>query len=129
MSTGQRLILGGLGLTLVGLLLALSIVSAFPLPGPQWAQADPDLHDWFLTLHAKGSRAWCCDLADGAFTQQDIRNGHWWTTVGGQWVEVPDSAVVTEPNRLGRPIVWASEYEGIAGHVIQIRCFLPGALG
>lgn len=40
------------------------------------------------------------------------------------WIVVPDSALVTEPNRFGPAVVWP--YVDAAG-VTQIRCFIPGA--
>jgi AraC-like DNA-binding protein len=43
-----------------------------------------------------------------------------------QWFVVPDSAVVTEPNRFGPAVVWP--FMDAMG-VTQIRCFLPGNAG
>jgi hypothetical protein len=37
---------------------------------------------------------------------------------------VPDDAVITEPNRAGRTMVWP--VKGALG--ITIRCFLPGSM-
>ncbi len=42
----------------------------------------------------------------------------------GEWIEVPDAAVVTGPNRYGPTVVWP--YMDDKGK-INIRCFLPGA--
>ena len=42
----------------------------------------------------------------------------------GQWIVVPDAAVVTEPNRFGPAVVWP--YNDRYGNT-QIRCFMPGA--
>jgi hypothetical protein len=42
----------------------------------------------------------------------------------GEWVNVPNSSVVTEPNRYGPAVVWP--YMDSHG-TIYIRCFLPGA--
>jgi hypothetical protein len=42
----------------------------------------------------------------------------------GEWIVVPDAAVVTEPNRFGPAVVWP--YNDRYGN-IQIRCFMPGA--
>jgi hypothetical protein len=38
--------------------------------------------------------------------------------------EVPDDAVITEPNRYGRTMVWP--IKGALG--ISIRCFMPGSM-
>ena len=43
--------------------------------------------------------------------------------VYGQWLVVPDDAVVTEPNRFGPTVVWP--YNDRFGNR-QIRCFMPG---
>jgi hypothetical protein len=42
----------------------------------------------------------------------------------GEWINVPNSAVVTEPNRYGPAVVWP--YMDTDGN-IHIRCFLPGS--
>jgi hypothetical protein len=44
--------------------------------------------------------------------------------VHGQWIIVPDAAVVTEPNKFGTAVVWP--YLDGDGQIL-IRCFLPGA--
>ncbi|WP_245286910.1 hypothetical protein [Bradyrhizobium sp. Tv2a-2] len=59
-------------------------------------------------------------------------NGHYQVLINqymdgsGQnvWVDVPDDAVIKEPNRDGRTLVWP-----IWGDRPQVRCFLPGAMG
>jgi hypothetical protein len=84
----------------------------------------------------KGGR--CCDTSDGTYAQEDIRDGHYWTRyhwrrypgngvfIEGDtdWVEVPDRAVIHEPNRHGAPAVW---YYFTDGPTPQIRCYAPGA--
>jgi len=42
----------------------------------------------------------------------------------GEWVAVPDGAVVTQPNRAGRTMVW-KHY--IDSHP-RVSCFMPGTL-
>jgi hypothetical protein len=49
---------------------------------------------------------------------------HYRVRLHGEWIVVPDSAVVTERNRFGAAVVWP--YMDAAG-ATQIRCFLPGA--
>ena len=41
----------------------------------------------------------------------------------GEWIVVPNNAVVSEPNKFGPAVVWP--YMGTDGQT-QIRCFLPG---
>jgi hypothetical protein len=69
----------------------------------------------------------CCSFADG-FSVQDVdwdaQDGHYRVRIYGQWVVVPDAAVVTEPNRFGPTVVWpCKDNDGTT----QIRCFMPGA--
>jgi hypothetical protein len=51
-------------------------------------------------------------------------DGGYRVRIGGEWIAVPDDAVVTEPNKFGAAVVWP--YQDGAGN-IQIRCFLAGA--
>jgi len=41
----------------------------------------------------------------------------------GEWLDVPNDAVLTEPNRDGRTLVWIFHTNGRA----VVRCFIPGA--
>ena len=50
--------------------------------------------------------------------------GHYRVRIDGEWVVVPDGAVVTQPNRAGRTMVW-KHY--IDGHP-RVRCFIPGSM-
>jgi len=52
------------------------------------------------------------------------QDGHYRVRIDGQWVVVPDVAVVTELNRFGPAVVWP--YHDPDG-TTQIRCFMPGA--
>ena len=40
------------------------------------------------------------------------------------WVEVPDEAVITEPNKAGRTMVWPV----YGSESVSIRCFMPGSM-
>ena len=51
-------------------------------------------------------------------------NGHYLVRIDNQWIDVPDDAVITEPNRAGRTMVWP--FKGSLG--IAIRCFMPGSM-
>jgi hypothetical protein len=87
--------------------------------------ANSPLKPWFDRL-ASG-KGLCCSFADG-FSVQDVdwdtQDGHYRVRIYGQWFVVPDLAVVTEPNRFGRAVVWP--YNDRYGNT-QIRCFMPGA--
>jgi hypothetical protein len=87
--------------------------------------ANSPLKTWFDQLASK--KGLCCSFADGVSVEDvdwDSQDGRYRVRVGGQWIVVPDSAVVTEPNRFGPAVVWP--YQDVDG-TTQIRCFLPGA--
>lgn len=109
--------------------------SVFPVDGRdlQGRYVNSPLHDWFQQLSSgKGP---CCSDADG----QTVLDADWKSDQGhyvvrihnksavGEpliWVVVPDEAVLKEPNRDGRTIVWPI-WNGEA--LPFIRCFIPGA--
>jgi hypothetical protein len=87
--------------------------------------ADSPLKTWFDQL-ASG-KGLCCSFADGATVEDvdwDTQNGRYRVRLDGQWVVVPDVAVVTEPNKFGPAVVWP--YKDSDG-ATQIRCFMPGS--
>jgi hypothetical protein len=87
--------------------------------------ADSPLKPWFDKL-ASG-KGLCCSFADGVRVEDvdwDTQNGRYRVRLNGQWILVPDAALVTEPNKYGPAVVWP--YQDTDGNT-QIRCFLPGA--
>jgi hypothetical protein len=87
--------------------------------------ADSPLKPCFERL--AGGKGPCCSFTDGVSVQDvdwDTLDGHYRVRVYGQWLVVPDAAVVTEPNRLGPAVAWP--YRDRDG-TIQIRCFMPGS--
>jgi hypothetical protein len=42
----------------------------------------------------------------------------------GEWIDVPDDALITEPNRAGRTMVWPMLFNG----EISVGCFMPGSM-
>ena len=87
--------------------------------------ANDPLHAWFDQLGS--GRGLCCSFADG-FSVQDVdwdtQDGRYRVKLHGEWIVVPDDAVVKEPNRFGPAVVWP--YMDGNG-ATQIRCFMPGA--
>lgn len=84
------------------------------------------LKPWFDQLKNKNGDL-CCSDADGtAVSDADWRSkdGHYQVFLEGVWQDVPDIAVVTEPNRTGRTMVWP--VRGYMG--FTIRCFMPGPM-
>jgi hypothetical protein len=104
----------------MGLIIALILVTWH---GP----SNPAMHAWFDSLAA--GKGLCCSFADGLALKDidwdtDGPKGTYRVRLGGKWIVVPKSAVVTEPNKYGMPVVWP--YQDSDGKT-QIRCFLPGA--
>lgn len=88
----------------------------------------PNLDSWYSGLRSgKGA---CCDgpkvdakyLADADWESKD---GHYRVRIDGEWIDVPDDAVLKEPNRDGRTLVWPSWADGRR----TVRCFIPGVMG
>jgi len=127
---------------LIAILLVGSLASAAPLDLSEFAlsggstrivvlarddgrYANSPLKSWFDQL-ASGNGL-CCSFADGLRVDNvdwDTQDGHYRVRLYGEWIVVPDNAVVTEPNKFGPAVVWP--YMGTDGQT-QIRCFLPGA--
>ena len=95
----------------------------------------PELNSWFMGLHS--GRGPCCDGSD-AFSLDDVdwesHDGHYRVRIPSDlnaprsseqiWVDVPDEAVVEEPNRAGPAMVWPMWGDG----GVTVRCFLPGSM-
>jgi hypothetical protein len=87
--------------------------------------ANSPLKPWFDSL--RSSRGLCCSDADGLAISDpdwDSKDGHFRVRLDGEWIDVPDDAVIKEPNRAGRTMVWP--LRGSLG--TSIRCFLPGSM-
>lgn len=116
---------------IVAALLALWVVhaSARDLDG-RYAQSP--LKPWFDGL--KSGKGLCCSDADGSAISDadwEVKDGRYRVRVpiveGGnvsQWIDVPEDAVITEPNRAGKTMVWP--LYGFMG--VSIRCFMPGSM-
>jgi hypothetical protein len=87
--------------------------------------ANSPLKQWFDSL--RSGKGPCCSDADGSAVSDvdwESKDGHYRVRLEGQWIDVPDDAVITVPNRAGRTMVWpVKEPLGIS-----IRCFLPGSM-
>src|ERR1700730_15609349 len=83
------------------------------------------LKPWFDSL--KSGKGLCCSFADGFVVSApdwESKSGHYRVRIDDEWVDVPADAVITEPNRVGRTMVWPMR--GALG--ISIRCFMPGSM-
>lgn len=91
----------------------------------RFAGANPELKAWFDSL--RSGRGPCCSDADGTALSDvdwETRNGHYRVRIDGQWIDVPDDAVLTGPNRVGRTMVWPMYRDG----KVTPRCFMPGEM-
>lgn len=85
----------------------------------------PELNGWFNQL--KSGKGLCCSNNDGTALEDvdwETKDGHYRVRIEGEWIVVPDDAVITEPNRAGKTMVWP--IRGFMG--IDIRCFMPGSM-
>jgi hypothetical protein len=88
------------------------------------------LKGWFDSL--RSDKGPCCSDADGTVLSDvdwESKDGHYRVRIQGQWLDVPDDAVIKEPNRAGRTMVWPNYVSPNGGPVrIDIRCFMPGSM-
>jgi hypothetical protein len=91
----------------------------------QFANTNPDIKAWFDRLASR--KGPCCSDADGSAVSDvdwETSGGHYRVRLEGEWIDVPEEAVITEPNRVGRTMVWP-----IRGYLgLTIRCFMPGSM-
>lgn len=103
--------------------------------------ANSPLKPWFD--HLASGKGLCCSFSDGsavADVDWESRDGHYRVRLPKsadpmnydvipqnpemEWIDVPDDAVITEPNLAGRTMVWP-----IRGYMgTSIRCFMPGSM-
>jgi hypothetical protein len=91
----------------------------------QFASSTPELKAWFDSL--RSGKGPCCSDADGSAVSDvdwESNAGHYKVRLDGAWFDVPDEAVITVPNRVGRTMVWP--IQGSSGTLI--RCFMPGSM-
>ena len=97
---------------------------------PDGRYANSPLKGWFDSLHSGNGP--CCSDADGrALSDVDweSKDGHYRVRIEDQWWDVPDDAVITEPNRAGRTMVWPVYVNPLGGPLrVNIRCFMPGSM-
>ena len=115
---------------LAGIIISLSmlIVASEARDRGQFAKSTPEMKAWFDSL--KSSTGFlCCSDADGTAVSDvdwESKDGHYRVRLDGQWIDVPEDALITVPNRAGRTMVWPMPQ--IEGDTIKIRCFMPGSM-
>jgi hypothetical protein len=109
----------------IAVLLSITAAQVGHARDPDGRYAHSHLKEWFDTL--KSGKGPCCSDADGSAVSDvdwESSNGHYRVRLDGEWFDVPEEAVITEPNRVGRTMVWPMR--GYLG--MQIRCFMPGSM-
>jgi hypothetical protein len=113
--------------------LALLLAAAVLLvrdPTGKWAN-DP-LQPWFESLRNKNGLS-CCARADGRPLDEgewDIKDNTYRVFVQGEWIVVPDNAVLLGPNKFGKAMVWLWPPKvAVWGWPTSnlIICFMPGS--
>ena len=107
------------------LLILAAIPSGFVAARDDGRYANSPLKPWFDSL--RSARGLCCSDADGMAVSDpdwESKDGHYRVRLDGEWLTVPDDAVITEPNRAGRTMVWPVR----SPLGTTVRCFLPGSM-
>ena len=126
----------GMGLVIIGVAMAVVLMLAISARAVHARDLDgryagSPLKAWFDSLHSgKGP---CCSDADGTALSDvdwESKDGHYRVRIEGVWWDVPNEAVITEPNRAGRTMVWPSYYRAVDTSLqrVDIRCFMPGSM-
>ena len=109
-----------------GILVAvLALLAAELVSARDGRYANSPLKPWFDSLTS--GRGLCCSNADGVAVSDpdwESKDGHFRVRLEGAWIDVPDDAVIKEPNRAGRTMVWPVK----SALGTSIRCFLPGSM-
>jgi len=92
----------------------------------------PQQDSWFKSL--KSGKGPCCGgpNVDGtalADADWDSRDGRYRVKIKGEWIDVPDEAVLKQPNLYGQTMVWIHYSSAYGGPLItHVRCFIPGMM-
>jgi hypothetical protein len=103
-----------------------------------YASKDPALHEWFDKL--RSGKGPCCSFADGVRVEDVDWESECSPSTGsissvtctfkvrleGQWIVVPDDALILEPNLARTAVVWPYVAMENGVEVTKIRCFMPG---
>jgi hypothetical protein len=87
----------------------------------QYENLPADVRAWFKGVMAPNGVP-CCDISDGHRTDYDVRNGAYWVPIEGEWMAVPERAIIRDRgNPVGEAVVWYVRHRGN----IIISCFVP----
>src|ERR1700749_129814 len=72
----------------------------------QFENVPDDVRSWFKAQISPIGVP-CCDISDGHRTEYDVRNGAYWVPIEGEWMLVPERAVIRDRgNPVGHAVVW-----------------------
>jgi hypothetical protein len=95
--------------------------AVFAFDNGQYNDVPADIRTWFKSVMAPNGVP-CCDISDGHRTEYDVRDGAYWVPIEGQWMPVPERAVIRDRgNPVGQAVVWYVHHSG----KIIISCFVP----
>ena len=87
----------------------------------QFDNVPDNIRSWFKAI-VSPSGVPCCDISDGHRTEYDFREGAYWVPIEGQWLAVPERAIIRDRgNPVGEAVVWYVHHRGS----IVISCFVP----
>jgi hypothetical protein len=75
--------------------LAVLTSAAFAFDNGQYDHVPPDVRAWFKSVIAPNGVP-CCDVSDGHRTDYDVRSGAYWVPIEGQWMQVPERAIIRD---------------------------------
>ena len=111
------------GLAKIALVVVLMCVGASvkAIDRGQYDNAPDHIRKWFKSVIAPNGVP-CCDISDSYRTEYDYRDGTYWVPIEGQWVAVPERAIIRDrSNPVGQAVVWYVHHRGS----IIISCFVP----
>lgn len=115
-------------LALIILLAIATAIFAIESEAQAHDHAKPELDSWFKSLWSEEGGSCCEGFEAVAVDDPDWRSkdGHYQVMLYGEWLDVPDKAIVQQPNRDGRTMVWPG---AVVNGVQTVRCFMRGLEG
>jgi len=96
--------------------------ASYAIDRGQFDNVPDHIRKWFKSVIAPNGVP-CCDVSDGHRTDYDMRQGAYWVPIEGEWMPVPERAVIRNAgNPVGEAVVWYVHHRG----AIVISCFVPG---
>jgi len=100
----------------VALLACMSALTsaALAFDNGQYDNVPADIRAWFKSVTAPNGVP-CCDIADGHRTEYDVHDGAYWVPIEGQWMAVPERAIVRDRgNPVGDACITAATSSSVA---------------